>query len=231
MPRKSASPSAHCLSFHEKTFPCRRPSCNQRIDPSAPMMWRSSLSGMARTKPCTRRPLNFTMPMRRGRSRVSKSSPERNSTTGRPCIAPSPTSSCKWEIPSAPTRTARKSAREGRATPFPRRSTASTSGAPSPPRGCPTRSTSTRLSNGSQFFVCLEPAPSYDGQYTVFGHVLWGLETLDEISTKPVDTNDYPVERIVIESVKIMPREKLPPAPVPGAPAPPKKAKRWWQVF
>lgn len=89
----------------------------------------------------------------------------------------------------------------------------------------------TRLSNGSQFFVCLEPAPSYDGQYTVFGHVLWGLETLDEISTKPVDTNDYPVERIVIESVKVMPREKLPPAPVPGAPAPPKKAKRWWQLF
>lgn len=89
----------------------------------------------------------------------------------------------------------------------------------------------TRLSNGSQFFVCLEPAPSYDGQYTVFAHVLWGLETLDDISAKPVDTNDYPVERIEIKSVQIMPREKLPPAPVPGAPAPPKKVKRWWQLF
>ena len=39
-----------------------------------------------------------------------------------------------------------------------------------------------RVSNGSQFFICLQPQPSYDGQYTVFGHVLYGLDTLDLIS-------------------------------------------------
>lgn len=87
-----------------------------------------------------------------------------------------------------------------------------------------------RVSNGSQFFICLEPAPNYDGQYTVFGQVIYGYETLDEISTKPVDSNDYPLERCFIRSVKIMPREQLPPPPGPDAPAK-KPAKRWWQIF
>ncbi len=87
-----------------------------------------------------------------------------------------------------------------------------------------------RHSNGSQFYVCLSPQPSYDGQYTVFGHVIWGLETLDALSTKPVDSNDYPTERIVIRSVKILPREELPPPPAPVVPGPAPK-KRWWQIF
>lgn len=87
-----------------------------------------------------------------------------------------------------------------------------------------------RHSNGSQFYVCLAPMPAYDGQYTVFAHVVWGLDTLDALSTRAVDSNDNPIERIVIRSVKIMPREELPPAP---APVPPSLAakKRWWQIF
>ena len=87
-----------------------------------------------------------------------------------------------------------------------------------------------RLSNGSQFFICLQPMPSYDGQYTVFGHVIWGLDTLKEISNMPTDTNDSPLQRVEVKSVKIMPREQLPPPatiPAPG-PAP---TKRWWQIF
>ena len=87
-----------------------------------------------------------------------------------------------------------------------------------------------RVSNGSQFFICLQPQPSYNGQYTVFGNVLYGLDTLDLISTKPVDSNDYPIERCVIRSLKILPREKLPPAPAPAAPVS-KPAKPWWQIF
>ena len=87
-----------------------------------------------------------------------------------------------------------------------------------------------RVSNGSQFFICLEPAPSYDGQSTVFGHVIYGYETLDAISTAPVDSNDYPLERSIIRSVKILPREQLPPEPAPPVPGK-KPAKRWWQIF
>jgi cyclophilin family peptidyl-prolyl cis-trans isomerase len=88
-----------------------------------------------------------------------------------------------------------------------------------------------RLSNGSQFLICLTPMPTYDGQYTVFGDVIWGLENLDQISELPVDTNDYPIQRVEITSLKIVPREKLPPAPVPGAPAPVPAKKPWWKVF
>lgn len=88
-----------------------------------------------------------------------------------------------------------------------------------------------RVSNGSQFYVCLEPMPNLDGQYTVFGHVLYGMETLDAISARPVDSNDNPTDRIEIRSAKILPREALPPAPQPG-PAGAKPARKpWWKIF
>ena len=91
-----------------------------------------------------------------------------------------------------------------------------------------------RHSNGSQFYICLAPQPQYDGQYTVFGHILWGLDTLDALSTKPADSNDYPIERTVIRSVKIMPREHLPAEPAPVVPGPAPRApwwKTWWKLF
>ena len=91
-----------------------------------------------------------------------------------------------------------------------------------------------RVSNGSQFYVCLNSMPNLDGQYTVFGRVIWGLDTLDLISAKSVDSNDNPVERIEIRSVKIMSREKLPAPPAPEKPASetPKPAKKsWWKIF
>lgn len=64
-----------------------------------------------------------------------------------------------------------------------------------------------RVSNGSQFYVALASMPELDGQYTVFGHVIEGLDVLDAISQKPVDTNDSPVDRVEIESVKIVTSE------------------------
>ena len=87
-----------------------------------------------------------------------------------------------------------------------------------------------RVSNGSQFYICLQPMPAYDGQYTVFGRVLSGMETLDAISMKATDSNDYPVERVVIKKLRIIPREEL---PAPAAPAPPggKPAKPWWKIW
>ncbi|MBV8817382.1 MAG: peptidylprolyl isomerase, partial [Acidobacteriaceae bacterium] len=63
-----------------------------------------------------------------------------------------------------------------------------------------------RRSNGSQFYICLKPMPNLDGQYTVFGHVIEGLDALDQISTRPADSNDNPTDRVVIKSVKIEPR-------------------------
>jgi len=67
----------------------------------------------------------------------------------------------------------------------------------------------TRASSGSQFYVCLAPMPQLDGKYTVFGEVLEGIEVLDAISKKQTDSNDFPLEKIVIESITILPRESL----------------------
>jgi peptidyl-prolyl cis-trans isomerase B (cyclophilin B) len=74
----------------------------------------------------------------------------------------------------------------------------------------PDRVNPQRHSNGSQFYICLVPQPKLDGQYTVFGNVIQGMDVLEFISNKPTDTNDYPVERIELRKVQIVPRESLP---------------------
>ena len=60
-----------------------------------------------------------------------------------------------------------------------------------------------RLSNGSQFFVCIAPMPQLNGQYTVFGHVTEGLDVLDAISASPADSNDFPSDPIIIQSIRM----------------------------
>lgn len=61
----------------------------------------------------------------------------------------------------------------------------------------------TRASNGSQFFVCIAPMTQLNGQYTVFGKVTEGLDVLDAISALPVDSNDFPLDKIVIQSIRM----------------------------
>jgi len=61
----------------------------------------------------------------------------------------------------------------------------------------------TRASNGSQFFVCLEPMSQLNGQYTVSGRVIQGFDVLDAISDLPVNSNDFPTERVVIQSIRL----------------------------
>jgi peptidyl-prolyl cis-trans isomerase B (cyclophilin B) len=38
-----------------------------------------------------------------------------------------------------------------------------------------------RKSSGSQFYICLEPQPGLDGQYTVFGGVVEGMAVVDKV--------------------------------------------------
>ena len=61
----------------------------------------------------------------------------------------------------------------------------------------------TRASNGSQFYICIEAMPQLDGQYTVFGKVTEGLDVMDAISAMPVDSNDFPTEQVVIQSIRL----------------------------
>ena len=51
-------------------------------------------------------------------------------------------------------------------------------------------------SAGSQFFIMVAKAPHLDGQYTVFGEVIKGIEVADTIVSQPRDLRDNPVERI-----------------------------------
>jgi len=51
-------------------------------------------------------------------------------------------------------------------------------------------------SAGSQFFIVVEDATYLDGQYTVFGKVVEGMQVADEIAAQSRDGNDIPLERI-----------------------------------
>jgi peptidyl-prolyl cis-trans isomerase B (cyclophilin B) len=51
-------------------------------------------------------------------------------------------------------------------------------------------------SAGSQFFICVGDAPHLNGQYTVFGEVIDGMDAVDTIVSQPRDRRDNPIERI-----------------------------------
>ena len=51
-------------------------------------------------------------------------------------------------------------------------------------------------SAGSQFFICVADSNFLDGQYTVFGEVMSGMETVDRIVNAQRDGNDNPLDRI-----------------------------------
>ena len=67
----------------------------------------------------------------------------------------------------------------------------------------------TRQSNGSQFYVCLQPIASQDGKDTVFGEVISGLNALDEISRLPADSNANPIDPIQVRRTYIIDRSEL----------------------
>lgn len=56
-------------------------------------------------------------------------------------------------------------------------------------------------SAGSQFFICVADAPFLDGQYTVFGEVISGMEVADKIVNLPRDGKDNPRDRLEMEVI------------------------------
>lgn len=59
--------------------------------------------------------------------------------------------------------------------------------------------------DGAQFFVCAADAPGWDGQYTVFGTVTAGMESVDAMAGTETssDGNNRPLEDLRIKSVRI----------------------------
>lgn len=59
-------------------------------------------------------------------------------------------------------------------------------------------------SAGSQFFICLKPTPYLNGDYTVFGRVIHGMEVVDEIADVKRGSGDRPVEKIYIKRARVL---------------------------
>ena len=59
-------------------------------------------------------------------------------------------------------------------------------------------------SAGSQFFIMHMDAPHLDGQYSAFGKMTDGFETLDEIANTKTGYADRPMFDMVIKSIKVM---------------------------
>ena len=59
-------------------------------------------------------------------------------------------------------------------------------------------------SSGSQFYLVQNPdnCVHLDGDYTVFGETVEGLDVIDKIASVPVDRNGLPIEDVRIISVK-----------------------------
>jgi len=57
------------------------------------------------------------------------------------------------------------------------------------------RRPSSKDSGGTQFFVCLRDQASLQGQFTIFGEVVSGMEVVDQISIVPAD-GDKATERV-----------------------------------
>ena len=63
--------------------------------------------------------------------------------------------------------------------------------------------TSDPNSAGSQFFIMAAAYPSLDGQYSIFGEVVEGLDVVNKIVSSPRDRSDKPLERVEMIEVKV----------------------------
>ena len=58
-------------------------------------------------------------------------------------------------------------------------------------------------SASSQFFIMHEDAPHLDGNYAAFGHVVEGMDTVDEIASVRTDMRDKPLTPVVMQRAYI----------------------------
>ena len=62
----------------------------------------------------------------------------------------------------------------------------------------------------SQFFICVGPEPQWDGQYSIFGRVIDGMNIVDSIAHGPVWPNtDKPMDPVTITKATIQKRVDL----------------------
>jgi peptidyl-prolyl cis-trans isomerase B (cyclophilin B) len=57
-------------------------------------------------------------------------------------------------------------------------------------------------SAGSQFFICFADTPMLDGQYTVFGEVMRGMDVVDKITRRNPETAGVPGDKMKKVTIK-----------------------------
>jgi len=67
-----------------------------------------------------------------------------------------------------------------------------------------------KLSSGSQFYFCLSRLAQLDGNYTVFGKVVDGMDVVDNIAKLERDPNDNPLEKVTILKTSMVSSEGFP---------------------
>lgn len=57
-------------------------------------------------------------------------------------------------------------------------------------------------SAASQFFICVTETPQLDGQYSIYGEVVSGMNVVDKVVNAPRDPRDNPNEKITMTIIK-----------------------------
>ena len=63
-----------------------------------------------------------------------------------------------------------------------------------------------KMASPFEFFIVQKKdgAHHLDGDYTVFGKVTKGMDTVDKISSRPTDNRDWPIDNVYIKKVEII---------------------------
>lgn len=62
----------------------------------------------------------------------------------------------------------------------------------------------------SQFFILVWPQPGFDGQYSIFGRVIEGMNVVDSIARAPTDgKGEKPIDPVVVNNVRLAKRAEI----------------------
>ncbi len=62
----------------------------------------------------------------------------------------------------------------------------------------------------SQFFICIATQPGFDGQYSIFGRVIEGMNVVDSIARAPIAAkSERPIDPVVVNRAYLVSRAEL----------------------